>query len=47
MDTAAELNDLEMTCEEVAKTLAGPYRLNKKEKRLLAYLLGLLIFTKG
>lgn len=30
---------MEMTCEEVAVTLAGPYRLNKKEQRLLAYLL--------
>ncbi|WP_342435934.1 hypothetical protein NSS79_20645 [Paenibacillus sp. FSL L8-0436] len=39
METAAELRDLEMTCEEVAETLAGPYRLNKKEQRLLAYLL--------
>lgn len=39
MDTAAELNDLKMTCEEVVETLAGPYRLNKKEQRLLAYLL--------
>ncbi|MEK4196002.1 hypothetical protein NYE59_23195 [Paenibacillus sp. FSL L8-0323] len=39
MEIAAELNDMEMTCEEVADTLAGPYRLNKKEQRLLAYLL--------
>ncbi|MEK4880146.1 MULTISPECIES: hypothetical protein [Paenibacillus] len=39
MEIAAELNDMEMTCEEVAVTLAGPYRLNKKEQRLLAYLL--------
>lgn len=39
MEIAAELNDLEMTCEEVAAELAGPYRLNKKEQRLLAYLL--------
>jgi hypothetical protein len=39
VEIAAELNDMEMTCEEVADTLAGPYRLNKKEQRLLAYLL--------
>lgn len=39
METAVELNDLEMTCEEVAAEIAGPYRLNKKEQRLLAYLL--------
>ncbi|WP_189026109.1 hypothetical protein [Paenibacillus albidus] len=39
VEVAAELDDLEMTCEEVAETLAGPYRLNKKEQRLLAYLL--------
>ncbi|WP_143191977.1 hypothetical protein [Paenibacillus helianthi] len=39
MEITAELEDLEMTCEEVASTLAGPYRLNKKEQRLLAYLL--------
>lgn len=39
MEIAAELKDLEMTCEEVAITLARPYRLNKKEQRLLAYLL--------
>ncbi|MEK4882653.1 MULTISPECIES: hypothetical protein [Paenibacillus] len=39
MEIAAELKDLEMTCEEVATALARPYRLNKKEQRLLAYLL--------
>lgn len=39
VEIAAELQDLEMTCEEVAAELAGPYRLNKKEQRLLAYLL--------
>ncbi|MEK4047561.1 hypothetical protein NSU18_28545 [Paenibacillus sp. FSL H8-0048] len=39
MEIAAELHDLEMTCEEVAVELAGPYRLNTKEQRLLAYLL--------
>ncbi|MEK5028715.1 hypothetical protein [Paenibacillus sp. FSL M7-1046] len=39
MEIAAELEDLEMTCEEVAATLAKPYRLNIKEQRLLAYLL--------
>lgn len=39
VEIAAELNDLEMTSEEVAAELAGPYRLNKKEQRLLAYLL--------
>ncbi|NOU82517.1 hypothetical protein GC101_26995 [Paenibacillus sp. LMG 31459] len=36
---AAELKDIEMTYGEIAATLAGPYRLNKKEQRLLAYLL--------
>ncbi|MFF2016237.1 hypothetical protein [Paenibacillus sp. NPDC058177] len=39
MEIAAELKDLEMTCEEVVAEIAGPYRLNKKEQRLLAYLL--------
>jgi hypothetical protein len=39
VETAAELKDVEMTCEEVVSEIAGPYRLNKKEQRLLAYLL--------
>ncbi|MFF2907932.1 hypothetical protein [Paenibacillus sp. NPDC057934] len=39
MEIAAELNELKMTCEEVAASLAKPYRLSKKGHRLLAYLL--------
>ncbi|WP_340394905.1 hypothetical protein [Paenibacillus sp. FSL E2-0177] len=35
VETAAELKDVEMIVAEIA----GPYRLNKKEQRLLAYLL--------
>lgn len=31
--------ELEMTCEEVATTIAKEYGLNKKEQRLFAYLL--------
>ncbi|MEK3867975.1 hypothetical protein MHH60_31445 [Paenibacillus sp. FSL H7-0716] len=39
VEISRELKDLEMTCEEVVSEIAGPYRLNKKEQRLLAYLL--------
>ncbi|AJS59868.1 hypothetical protein [Paenibacillus sp. IHBB 10380] len=33
------LEEVEMTCTEVAEILTDPYGLTKKEQRLLAYLL--------